>query len=98
MSVTMAAGQAVYSLLTLYMMLILVTWLASPLQLDLRARRLRWIPALTQPLIRRVRRILPNMGPVDFGPLATLFLVWIVRTLATAFLMGLATAGQGRPV
>ena len=69
------------SLLTLYMLLILVRWMAPRLALNLLDARLRWIPRLTDPLIDAMRRLLPPMGPVDFGPLAALFVVFVIRAL-----------------
>ena len=78
--------RAVYSGLTLYMLLILLRWVAPWLQLDLHSRRLRWMFQLTDPLIDALRRVLPPMGPMDFGPIAALFVVWIVRTLSVGFL------------
>ncbi len=74
-------ARAIYSLLTLYMILILLRWAAPWLQLDLYSRRLSWIKRLTDPLISLVRRFLPPVGPVDFAPFGALFLVWVVRTL-----------------
>lgn len=73
------AGRALNAVLTIYMMLILLRWLAAWLQLDVFDRRIRWAWRLTDPLINTMRRILPPMGPVDFAPIAALFVVFIVR-------------------
>ena len=78
----------IYSLSTLYMMAILLRWTASWLDLDVYSRRLRWIAALTDPLINRMRALLPSMGPMDWGPLAALFIVWVFRELALAMALG----------
>ncbi len=75
--------RTIYSGLTLYMMLILVRWLGGWLGLEVEFGRLRWIARLTDPLINALRRILPPMGPVDFGPVAALLLVWLVRVIVT---------------
>ncbi len=74
----------VYSLMTLYMLVILLRWLGPWLNLDLE--RHKWIPRVTDPLIRRIRTILPNLGPVDFSPIAALLLVWFLRTVAVQML------------
>jgi YggT family protein len=73
---------SINSALTLYMMLILLRWVAPWLELDLYGGRLRWIPAVVDPLIVPIRRMLPAMGPLDFGPLAALFVVLIIRFIA----------------
>ncbi len=78
--------RAVYSGLTLYMLLILLRWISPWLQLDLRNRRLRWVTRLTDPLIDGLRRVLPPMGPMDFGPVAALFVVWVVRSISVVLL------------
>ena len=71
------------------MMLILLRWFGPWLSLDVEGGRLRWIARLTDPLITRIRRILPNMGPFGFGPMAALFLVWFVRVLSVRVLVGM---------
>jgi len=78
--------RATYSVLTLYMMMILFCWLAGWLQVSLSDRRLRWMCRLTDPLINHIRKVLPPMGPIDFGPIAALFAVWIVRTISVELL------------
>ncbi|MCL4693901.1 MAG: YggT family protein [Candidatus Hydrogenedentes bacterium] len=78
----------IYSVSTLYMLMILVRWLSPFLELNMHDVRLRWISHLVDPPIGSVRRILPNLGPMDFGPVATLFIVWIAREVALAFVTG----------
>lgn len=78
--------RAVYSLLTLYMMLVLLRWLASYLELDLYSARWRWIPQCVDPLVKPIRRALPALGPVDFGPLAALIALWFARELILALM------------
>lgn len=70
---------AVGSLLTLYMMAILLRWLAPWLEVELSRGPLSLIPRLVDPLISLLRRLLPPMGPMDWGPLAAVVLVWIAR-------------------
>lgn len=79
-----------YTLLTLYMMLILLRWIGSALSLDFESRRWSWILRLTDPLIERLREALPNMGPFDFAPVAALFIVWFVRILSVRILENMA--------
>ncbi len=42
--------------------------------------------------INALRRVLPPMGPMDFGPLAALFVVWVVRALSVGVVAGVANA------
>lgn len=88
-SVHALAIRAVYSLMTLYMMLILLRWLAPWLQIDLYRPRLRWVRTITDPLIDQLRKYLPLRGPFDFAPLAAVFAVWLARTLLVGIMGGL---------
>ena len=36
---------------------------------------------ITEPVLRPIRRILPNMGPVDLSPLVVVVLIWFARML-----------------
>ncbi len=76
------------SLFTLYMLAILLRWLGPWLSLEVESGRLRWIARLTDPLISRIRRLLPAMGPVDFSPFAALMAIWFVREVAKGVLAG----------
>ncbi len=82
------AARAIFSGLTLYMMLILLRWLGGWIGFETDFGRWRWVSAVTDPLVGRVRRVLPNLGPVDFGPIVTLFAVWIVRRVSVSVLLG----------
>ena len=73
--------RAIWDLLTLYMLLILVRWFGPRVNFDLHSPRWAWIPRLTDPLIKKVRALLPHMGPMDFGPLGALLVVWLARTI-----------------
>ena len=91
-------AHAVFSILTLYMMLILLRWFGPWLEVNTDAGRLAWVGRITEPLIQRMRRLLPHMGPVDFGPLATLFLIWVVRTVVVALLTMDHGPARGMPL
>lgn len=71
----------VYALTTLYMLLILFRWLAAYLEFDVDYGRYRWISRLTDPLLNRVRAVLPSLGPADFAPPAVVLTLWIARTI-----------------
>ena len=71
----------VYSAITLYMMAILTRWTAPFLSLDLYQKKLRFIPAITDPFLKLIRRMLPPMGFTDWSPVAALLLLWVVRVV-----------------
>ncbi len=71
----------VYSVITLYMMAILSRWTAPFISLNIYQRGLRAIPALTDPFLQLIRRILPPMGFIDWSPVAALLLLWVLRVV-----------------
>lgn len=83
-------ARAVYNGLTLYMMLVMLRWLGPWFGFETDFGRWRWIARVTDPLIERIRRMLPNLGPVDFGPIAVLFIIWLVRMLTAPALFDMA--------
>ncbi len=73
------------SVLTLYMLAIVIRWTAPWIELDLKTSRLHWLPRLTDPLIALMGRVLPPMGPMDWSPIAALVAVWIVRIVFAGY-------------
>lgn len=72
-----------HSVLTLAMLGVLFRWTAPVLELDLSRGRFAWLPRLTDPAIMALRRALPLMGAIDFGPPALIVLLWILRIVVT---------------
>lgn len=81
---------AVYSGITLYMLLILVRWFGPYLELDFYDTRLRWIARAVDPLLRAIRNVVPAVGPMDLGPLIAVLLFWIVREVAVRTIAGIS--------
>lgn len=77
----MSIVRIIHDTFTLYMFLILINWLGPMIGLELKTGRLRWIPRITEPLIDKVRKLLPQMGPLDFGPIALILFLWMMREL-----------------
>jgi len=77
--------RALNSAITLYMLAILVRWTAPWIQLELTTGPLRMLPRITDPLIDLMRQLLGKFMPppnsFDWGPIAALLVVWIVRLL-----------------
>lgn len=69
------------SVLTLYLLFILLRWLGPWLSLELEGGYLRFIPRLTDPLLKWVRSMLPPNGPMDFAPLVSVLGVWLIREI-----------------
>lgn len=76
-------ARTIYSIATIYMLMILIRWTAPHLDIDLNNKRWKYISKLTDPLIKIMRKILPPLGPMDFGPLTALIAVWLIREIVT---------------
>jgi YggT family protein len=40
---------------------------------------------VTEPVLKPIRRILPNFGPVDLSPLVVFILIWFARNLLAEY-------------
>lgn len=73
------------SLITLYMLVILLYWTGPWIELDFYRGYWRLIPKVSEPLVRTVRRFLPVMGPMDWAPLAAVMILWLLRILLVQY-------------
>lgn len=73
------------SAITLYMMAILLRWLGPYLEVDLHASRWAWLPKIADPPIKFFRRVLPDMGPFDWSPIAAVFSVYFARLVLLGY-------------
>jgi len=71
--------------ITLYMLAILLCWTAPWLELDLRHGRLRFVGRLCEPVLERLRKVLPVLGPMDWAPPVALMVLWIIRILLVQY-------------
>jgi uncharacterized protein YggT (Ycf19 family) len=72
-----------HNALTLCMMGVLFRWTAPYLEVNFYSGYFRWLPRATDPLIGALRQVLPQMGAFDFGPLAAIVALWILRIILT---------------
>jgi YggT family protein len=84
-NMAMMARSAVGIALTLYMLAIIARWAGPWLELNTATWWMRIVARITDPLILLMRRLLPPMGPVDWGPIAALVAVWFVRILLVQY-------------
>jgi uncharacterized protein YggT (Ycf19 family) len=78
MTAQLVLQSLIFSSLTLYMMALMLRWLGPFIQLEFAGV---WsiIPKVSDPLIGLVKRALPDMGPVDWSPVAAVLGVYIIR-------------------
>ena len=54
---------------------------------------LRALDRITAPLYRPIRRLLPDMGGIDFSPMVILLLIYVLRILLSGVARDIALAG-----
>lgn len=69
------------------------SWLAAFNVLDTR-NRVVWsigdfLHRVTEPMLRPIRRYMPNLGPVDISPLALFIVLWVLQQILVRLQMAL---------
>jgi YggT family protein len=79
-------GRGVYYLLVswtigILQLALIVRVIASWLRLSEWKPWIRWAVVLTEPILRRLRRLIPPLGMIDITPLVAYFGLWILKSL-----------------
>ena len=82
-------GRIIYSVFTLYMIAVILRWVAPYLHIELEVGRMAWLKKITEPLLEQTRKIVKPSGFFDLSPLALLFVLWFLRTLIIRLTIGL---------
>jgi YggT family protein len=91
-----AALELVYSLLNLYIWVLIVnavlSWLVAFDVVNPHNRLVRLIGdisyRLTEPALRPIRRFLPVMGGLDLSPLALIFIIYFLQSFIRHLVLG----------
>jgi YggT family protein len=86
----MAIAGALGLVLTLYMYIIIARALISWVTPDPRNPIVRFLYSATEPLLYRVRRVVPYMGGIDFSPLVVIIGIYFLQSFLVASLLDLA--------
>lgn len=65
-------------LVNLYSFVVLAAVIVSWVGVSEDSMPVRWVRALTEPVLRPIRRVLPPFGGLDFSPLVLLLLLQVV--------------------
>jgi YggT family protein len=85
-----AVAGAVSLVLTLYLYIVLGRAILSWVNPDPRNPIVRFLYSATEPLLYRVRRVLPYMGGIDFSPLVVILLIYFLQSFLVGTLQDLA--------
>ena len=76
--------------LTLYMYIVIGRALISWVNPDPRNPIVRFLFNATEPLLYRVRRVVPYMGGIDFSPLVVIIAIYFLQSFLVGSLVDLA--------
>ena len=78
-NVIQAIAMVLDSVLTIYFWIVLIRVLSSWLNPDPYNPIVKFLHRATDPVLNRVRRILPPMGGMDFSPILVLFAIQFIK-------------------
>ena len=90
----MAVGKLVYDILGIYSAIIIasaiMSWLVAFGVVNVRNQFIRVIVDLlyrvTEPVLRPIRRFLPNLGGIDISPVVALLLIIVIQHLIANYI------------
>lgn len=90
----MAVGKLVYDILGIYSAIIIasaiMSWLVAFGVVNVRNQFIRVIVDLlyrvTEPVLRPIRRFLPNLGGIDISPVVALLLIIVIQHLIVNYI------------
>ena len=66
---------------------IIVRVIASWIRISPYSRWVRWAFALSEPILRPLRNVIPPLGMIDLTPIAAYFVLWLLEGLVMSTLM-----------
>src|ERR1700692_2693488 len=85
-----AVARVLDVVLTLYMYIVVARALSSWVNPDPRNPIVRFLFNATEPLLYRVRRVVPYMGGIDFSPLVVIIAIYFLQSFLVTSLVDLA--------
>lgn len=86
----MAIAEVLRVVLTLYMYIVIARALISWVNPDPRNPIVRFLYSATEPLLYRVRRVVPYLGGIDFSPLVVIVGIYFLESFLVASLVEVA--------
>jgi YggT family protein len=89
-------AQLIYTILNIYSWIIIasaiVSWLVAFGVVNVRNQFVRmmvdFLYRLTEPVLRPIRRVLPNLGGIDISPVIALLLIIFLQHLLVEYVIG----------
>lgn len=88
--ITNAVVYVITLILDIYMWIIIARALISWVNPDPYNPIVSFLYRATEPVLSRVRRILPNMGGIDLSPLIVIFIIYLIKQVVARLLYMMA--------
>ncbi len=85
-----AIAQILDMVLGLYMWVIIIRALLSWVNPDPYNPVVRFLNQITEPVLYRVRRVVPYLGGIDLSPIIVIFIIYFLKAFAVTTLMQVA--------
>ncbi len=85
-----AIAQILDMVLGLYMWVIIIRALLSWVNPDPYNPVVRFLNQITEPVLYRVRRVVPYLGGIDLSPIIVIFIIYFLKAFAVTTLMQIA--------
>ena len=90
----MSAGQLILKILDIYSAIIIasaiMSWLVAFGVVNVRNQFIRvivdFLYRITEPVLRPIRRLLPNLGGIDISPVVALLLIIVIQHLIANYI------------
>lgn len=91
----MSAGQLILKILDIYSAIIIasaiMSWLVAFGVVNVRNQFIRvivdFLYRITEPVLRPIRRLLPNLGGIDISPVVALLLIIVIQHLIANYIV-----------
>jgi YggT family protein len=85
-----AIAQILNMVLGIYMWVIIIRALLSWVNPDPYSPVVRFLYQITEPVLERVRRIVPYLGGIDMSPIIVIFIIYFLKAFVVTTLLQIA--------
>ncbi len=85
-----AIAQILNMVLGIYMWVIIIRALLSWVNPDPHSPVVRFLYQITEPVLERVRRVVPYLGGIDMSPIIVIFIIYFLKAFVVTTLLQIA--------
>ncbi|NIR51811.1 YggT family protein [candidate division KSB1 bacterium] len=89
-SIFLSIAKLIDFVITLYIWLVIIRVILSWISVNLYNPFVRFLLQITEPMLSRIRRWVPDLGGLDISPVILIFGLYLIRSILVAVLEDLA--------